>query len=99
MPAIISEPGTWRRCNYFLTWVRPDDPRYKCLGCYTDVYVGEQVVVQRSASERTPNFWGPIEAFVHLRCWETVPGHLRPPLGKKLNVWVKFGDVPWGGRW
>lgn len=89
----------YRRVNFFLTTVRRDDLPHRCLGCSRVVRVGEQVVSQRSASERTPNFWGPIEEFIHDRCWESVPGHLRPPLGRKLNVWIRYNDDPWHGLW
>ena len=89
----------YRRVNFFLTTVRREDYPHKCLGCRQSVRVGEKVVSQRSASEGSPGFWGPIEEFIHAVCWESVPGAIRPPLGRKLNVWIRYNDFPWSGIW
>ena len=95
-------PGVWRRVIYFLSTVRDDDSRHRCLRCSQVVRVGQRVVTRRSAHEQTPGCLGPIEEMIHTACWTTVeltqPGVL-PRLGPQGARLEKYGDYPWSPTW
>lgn len=100
----------FRLVAYFVTTVWPGDlradsmdpygsSRHRCPACYTGFIVGERVISRRSAAEETPGSWGPIESFIHWRCYWRVPAELRPALGSRKARYEPFDSYPFGPQW